>query len=276
MAQARVTDFFTSRKRNLDVQPSKRRKVVLEDVVESVTTIKSKDRRTRTRTTTRSSSRVKAKICEPAGPLKTNSKQCTQPLSSALDSPGETILSTKSSKSTSKAKETTEKCKTDILLPAVCTDVVSGDIKGTATVPKDGFPATLECEAGSVSTAACDNHSVSPSSTPTKRHVNNKTVTASTKRSRVAKTVRRDLLSSLDSTVGTQEKGFNFKPFTQSHGEQADSDELGVEALSTSPRKKLQPHRRSTEYSHDDSTKRSSPCKFIFRGSVSPKVGFLN
>ena len=281
MAQARVTDFFTSRKRNLDVQPSKRRKVLLEDAVRSETTIASNDKRNRNRTA-RSSTRLKATTCESApSKIKANSKQSLQRtalISSVVDSPVDESVTIKSSKSTRKELISTEQLKTsDISPPAEKRDaIVPGDNK--KIIAKDGFPAAFERKTDSLSTAACDDHSCSPSSTPTKRKVGNRIIKCPVKRSRGANTVARDLLLSLDSAVVAPEKGFNFKLFTQPapQGEKVDSDDLGVESCVTSPRKKLQPHRRSTESSSNDgssSKNQSSPCKFIFRGSVSPKVG---
>ena len=278
MAQPRVTDFFSSRKRNLDIQPSKRRKVVVDDAVESATTIKPKDKkhirtRTSTRAKTNTSNSVSACLLNQA-----KSKQCIQSLASQLDSHVKTTKAVELSNTASRELVSTEKSEApDSLSPVNIRSVVPlGDNRGTAS--KDGFVST-HAEVDSVSTAACDDHSASPSSTPTKRRLKNKTVTVSTKRSRVSKTTRRDLMSSLtDATAEeSQKKGFNFKPFTQLHDKKVDSVELGVESLVTSSRKKLQPHRRSGDSSDDGSnTKQSSPCKFIFRGSLSPKVGFIN
>ena len=279
MAQARVTDFFTSRKRNLDIQPSKRRKVLLEDAVRSETTNASNGKHNRSKTNARSSTRLKATTCESAlSNLKANSKQSlhsTALISSVVDSPVEESVTIKSSKYTCKELISTEQFKTsDISPPAENRDaVVLGDNK--VIINKDGFPTIFERKTESLSTAACDDHSCSPSCTPTKRKAGNKTIKGSVKRSRVTNTVARDLLSRLDSEVVAPEKGFNFKPFTQPQAEKVDRDDLGVESFVASPRKKLQPHRPSTESSDGGSSSKiqSSPCKFIFRGSVSPKVG---
>jgi len=184
MAQPKVTEFFTSRKRNADFQPSKRRKVIRTTDIQTDVINESRSITSQTKSVRGRSRNPRAVNLETKGKVTATSaskqrratslrKQCT---------PSVTSIATLE-QSTSVEKTCLNVGKTP-------------DVVGEAS----------EC---------CDDHHSSPPSTPTKRTSTaaDKTGTTTTnKRSRNVRSIRKDLLKELEKTP----EQFDFSKYAES------------------------------------------------------------
>ena len=185
MAQAKVTNYFSTRKRNADFQPSKRRKIIREQdtTVTNVPVIVGK--KSKVRTTENESKSTVAPVAENLNVQTKESRSSKSKASTRSRNP-------KCSRKTSRAK-TQNKDIRDVFKK------LDSDDNEKAVPETEAAPEAL-------STAACDDHQASPPSTPSKRA--SKTSDGekiSQKRSRVGKVVRKDLLQDIES-----EKGYDF------------------------------------------------------------------
>ena len=191
MAQAKVTEFFNSRKRNADFHPSKRRKVSSIDQggvnIQEVS---------KTKASPAISTRTRSRAC----------KSDASNLNAVTGKPVEAELVVKAAKESVKnprRKATRQpkgkSTKLDTLQKSIH-DVFKGQTESNVELP----------------TAACDDHCGSPPSSPSKRpqKANSDEGRVSKKRSKGSVVVRKDLM--LDSGFATPEKGYDFSKFGES------------------------------------------------------------
>ena len=235
-----MTNFFSARKRNAGIQPSKRLKIQQTDAVQPVledlpeTKVISAPIVTRT---TRSSQRQNLNVAEAA---KTTT---TKP------------AGTKSAqKSTSRTRKQPKN------QPGI-SDSLTGRSSRSSSRSSSPVGDVLEsvlgkCEIGDVVTAACDDHSVSPPSSPTKRTTkNNQSVGG--KRSKHGKSVRKDLLGECLGSETKPQSGYDFSKFLPK----------GLESESTEVRKKLVMKRRSDEHLKEKNSELDVVCIETLEGN---------
>ena len=182
--QTKVSEYYSKRKKYDGLQPSKRRKVIVNEDVETTTDNPFKSPPIGARTRSRIS-----KVSHPT--------------------PGHLNVSSQKTKT---ARQSKSKSKVPIK-PAnqkTIAEVLSNVSKRLETAVQPDAPVqNNDLLTDSIPTEACDNHNVSPPGTPTKRRQNPKqvqeeTTVISNKRSRCKKVARKDLFQE------EANPGFNF------------------------------------------------------------------
>ena len=229
MAQAKLTEFFTARKRNAPLQPSKRRKLQHNDSEQTTTEQNVNSKLTSdivapiaSKLTDKCDNKSHAEATAGAAVTRTRKTRSSSRHNSRV---GAIKVSTRTKSAAIVKSSDDSGLGLGIILPnADGTDSTSGSVSSDSDRSESsGSGRCLDPVPDSVATAACDDHCASPSSTPTKRSTRNAGLQQATssvagKRSRRTKVVRRDLLSELNKPDKTpeSEKGFDFALYVKS------------------------------------------------------------
>ena len=235
MAQARVTDFFNNRKRGGDLNPSKRRKVqrITEPTEELqnnfAQALKSPPISARTRRKNISSVHGIENLDTETGGLGLKSVSATENLEKTVvikttatsknntkkQSSVKKSVRSKSKKATKNASESLNKSQSLTLNNNVNNIDIRDALKNTVQELKESISITDASNDDILDevTASCDDHTVSPPSSPSKRASNTSSRPTQTKRSKNTKCIRKDLIESVKKTP---EGMFDFSPYATS------------------------------------------------------------
>ncbi|XP_023933156.1 DNA replication factor Cdt1-like isoform X1 [Lingula anatina] len=197
MAQGKVTDYFSNRKRTGNLQPSKRRKVQrIEQFDLGSVTFGETNLKQNATGTQNSESVTDVPIVSKKLKTKTEGKVTSTRRSSRIKT-GKSATATKGEIDEAFESKTR--------------------VKSKAVQPLESEKASSECtvsETVEETTAIADDHNGSPPCTPTKRFSDGEsTETVARKRSRAAKAMQKDLLSEFNAK--TPERGFDFSEFAE-------------------------------------------------------------